>query len=33
MQRTFDFNQYEEKFYVQMQVINSLKQENELLVG
>ncbi|CAD8151268.1 unnamed protein product [Paramecium pentaurelia] len=32
-QMTHDFNQFEEKFYIQMQIINSLKQENSFYQG
>jgi hypothetical protein len=30
---TQDLNKVEEKYYIQMQVINSLKQENEYMAG
>ncbi|CAK70710.1 unnamed protein product (macronuclear) [Paramecium tetraurelia] len=33
IQMTHDFNQFEEKFYIQMQIINSLKQENSFYQG
>jgi hypothetical protein len=31
--RSHDFNKFEEKYFIQMQVINSLKQENDYLYG
>ncbi|CAD8147943.1 unnamed protein product [Paramecium octaurelia] len=33
IQMTHDFNQFEHKFYLQMQIINSLKQENSFYQG